>query len=67
MLKYISVFLGYHQHTQRDYSIKGGKTSQLFGIFNSFAIIALTYGNGIIPEIQVINYIITSDEYVLTS
>ena len=67
MLQYISVFLGYHQHTQRNYSIKGGKTSQLFGIFNSFAIIALTYGNGIIPEIQVINYIETSDEYVLTS
>jgi hypothetical protein len=44
---------GYHRHTPKDYTIKGGKISQLFGIFNAFAVIALTYGNAIIPEIQV--------------
>lgn len=38
---------------EKDYSIKGDTESQIFGIFNAIAIIATTYGNGIIPEIQV--------------
>ncbi|KAJ4978074.1 hypothetical protein NE237_008854 [Protea cynaroides] len=36
----------------RDYSITGGTIHKLFGVFNAIAIIATTYGNGIIPEIQ---------------
>ncbi|XP_057456030.1 GABA transporter 1-like [Lotus japonicus] len=36
----------------KDYSLKGDAESRLFGIFNAVAIIATTYGNGIIPEIQ---------------
>ncbi|KAG9459019.1 hypothetical protein H6P81_003527 [Aristolochia fimbriata] len=36
----------------RDYSIKGDSTDRLFGVFNAISIIATTYGNGIIPEIQ---------------
>ncbi|KAK8683377.1 hypothetical protein V6N13_039438 [Hibiscus sabdariffa] len=37
---------------KKDYSLKGDTESQIFGIFNAIAIIATTYGNGIIPEIQ---------------
>ncbi|RDX93141.1 GABA transporter 1, partial [Mucuna pruriens] len=38
---------------EKDYSLKGDQVHRLFGIFNAIAIIATTYGNGIIPEIQV--------------
>lgn len=38
----------------KDYSIKGDTQDRVFGIFNAIAIIATTYGNGIIPEIQVL-------------
>ncbi|WVZ02033.1 hypothetical protein V8G54_022839 [Vigna mungo] len=37
---------------EKDYSIKGDTENRLFGVFNAIAIIATTYGNGIIPEIQ---------------
>ncbi|KAK8596162.1 hypothetical protein V6N13_000810 [Hibiscus sabdariffa] len=37
---------------KKDYSRKGDTENQVFGIFNAIAIIATTYGNGIIPEIQ---------------
>ncbi|KAG4972217.1 hypothetical protein JHK84_038296 [Glycine max] len=37
---------------EKDYSLKGDTTNRLFGIFNAIAIIATTYGNGIVPEIQ---------------
>ncbi|OMO58305.1 Amino acid transporter, transmembrane [Corchorus capsularis] len=37
---------------KKDYTVEGDSTSRLFGIFNAIAIIATTYGNGIIPEIQ---------------
>ncbi|XWS28628.1 hypothetical protein CRYUN_Cryun25bG0087100 [Craigia yunnanensis] len=37
---------------KKDYSLKGGTESRMFGMFNAIAIIATTYGNGIIPEIQ---------------
>ncbi|XVF69084.1 hypothetical protein PTKIN_Ptkin11bG0052200 [Pterospermum kingtungense] len=37
---------------KKDYSLNGDTESRLFGIFNAIAIIATTYGNGIIPEIQ---------------
>ncbi|XP_031499467.1 GABA transporter 1 [Nymphaea colorata] len=36
----------------RDYSRTGNSVSQLFGAFNGVAVIATSYGNGIIPEIQ---------------
>ncbi|KAL0752992.1 hypothetical protein Bca101_090660 [Brassica carinata] len=38
---------------EKDYAIVGDKETKVFGIFNAMAIIATTYGNGIIPEIQV--------------
>ncbi|KAJ0235992.1 GABA transporter 1 [Hirschfeldia incana] len=37
---------------KKDYAIVGDKETRVFGIFNAMAIIATTYGNGIIPEIQ---------------
>ncbi|KAL2331967.1 hypothetical protein Fmac_019548 [Flemingia macrophylla] len=42
----------YLSSNQKDYSLKGDATSRLFGIFNAIAIIANTWGSGIIPEIQ---------------
>lgn len=38
---------------EKNYSLKGDTEDRLFGIFNALSIIATTYGNGIIPEIQV--------------
>lgn len=38
---------------EKDYTIVGDQTTRVFGIFNAMSIIATTYGNGIIPEIQV--------------
>lgn len=37
----------------KDYSVSGDAQNRVFGVFNAIAIIATTYGNGIIPEIQV--------------
>lgn len=37
---------------EKNYSLKGDTENRLFGIFNALSIIATTYGNGIIPEIQ---------------
>lgn len=37
---------------KKDYSINGNTESRIFGVFNAIAIIATTFGNGIIPEIQ---------------
>nr|XP_009394019.2 PREDICTED: GABA transporter 1-like [Musa acuminata subsp. malaccensis] len=36
----------------RDYSLSSDSQDRIFGIFSGIAIIATTYGNGIIPEIQ---------------
>uniref|UniRef100_A0ACD5WH07 Uncharacterized protein n=1 Tax=Avena sativa TaxID=4498 RepID=A0ACD5WH07_AVESA len=36
----------------RDYSVRGGTSTRVYGVFNAVAVIATTYGNGIIPEIQ---------------
>ncbi|KAM7256005.1 hypothetical protein ACFE04_011746 [Oxalis oulophora] len=48
-----SVYIGYSKKApEKDYSIIGNAESRMFGIFNAIAIIAFTYGNGIIPEIQ---------------
>ncbi|KAL7127158.1 hypothetical protein ABFS83_14G236800 [Erythranthe nasuta] len=37
---------------KKDYSLNSNNETRIFGIFNSLAIIATTFGNGIIPEIQ---------------
>ncbi|CAA2999548.1 GABA transporter 1-like [Olea europaea subsp. europaea] len=37
---------------KKDYSLSSDDDSRIFGIFNALAIIATTFGNGIIPEIQ---------------
>ncbi|KAL6130297.1 hypothetical protein ACLB2K_068678 [Fragaria x ananassa] len=37
---------------KKDYSLNGSKQNRVFGSFNAISIIATTYGNGIIPEIQ---------------
>ncbi|KAH9317650.1 hypothetical protein KI387_019419, partial [Taxus chinensis] len=40
------------EESEKDYSLVGSRTSRVFAAINSFSIIATTYGNGIIPEIQ---------------
>jgi amino acid permease len=48
-----SIYAGHSDKAPvRDYSISGGPTHRMFGVFNAFAVIATSYGNGIIPEIQ---------------
>ncbi|XP_059429012.1 GABA transporter 1-like [Corylus avellana] len=37
---------------EKDYSLEGNTEDRIFGVFIAIAIIATTYGNGIIPEIQ---------------
>ncbi|KAG8054691.1 hypothetical protein GUJ93_ZPchr0001g29526 [Zizania palustris] len=47
------IYLGTSDRTaRRDYSITGNTHHRVFGVFNAIAVIATTYGNGIIPEIQ---------------
>ncbi|XP_057869462.1 GABA transporter 1 isoform X2 [Cryptomeria japonica] len=44
---------GYSEEdSEKDYSLVGSTKSKLFAALNSFSIIATTFGNGIIPEIQ---------------
>ncbi|KAK8947276.1 GABA transporter 1 [Platanthera zijinensis] len=48
-----SIYIGHSsQAPSRDYSLPSDKVDLIFGIFNAIAIIATSYGNGIIPEIQ---------------
>ncbi|XVF75702.1 hypothetical protein PTKIN_Ptkin13bG0207900 [Pterospermum kingtungense] len=48
-----SVYIGSSRNAPtKDYSVKGSKQNQAFGAFNAISIIATTYGNGILPEIQ---------------
>ncbi|KAG2670845.1 hypothetical protein I3760_14G106300 [Carya illinoinensis] len=48
-----SIYIGHSsKRPERDYSIMGKSDDRIFGIFNAIAIIATSYGNGIIPEIQ---------------
>ncbi|CAN1252511.1 GABA transporter 1, partial [Linum perenne] len=50
-----AVHIGHHRSSSAaaSYSLPGDNTQdRLFGVFNAVAIIATTYGNGIIPEIQ---------------
>ncbi|CAM8886392.1 unnamed protein product [Rhodiola kirilowii] len=36
----------------KDYSLKGDQQTRVFGVFNAIGIVATSFGNGIIPEIQ---------------
>ncbi|KAL3523543.1 hypothetical protein ACH5RR_016377 [Cinchona calisaya] len=48
-----AIYIGYSKNAPpRDYSITKVGVNRVFGAFNAFSIIATTYGNGIIPEIQ---------------
>ncbi|CAL4973039.1 unnamed protein product [Urochloa decumbens] len=48
-----SIYLGNSDKAPpKDYSITGDAKNRVFGVFNAIAVIATTYGNGIIPEIQ---------------
>ncbi|KAF3327696.1 GABA transporter 1-like protein [Carex littledalei] len=48
-----SIYAGHSDRAPtRDYSIPGSSTHRMFGVFNAFAVIATSLGNGIIPEIQ---------------
>ncbi|XP_048442297.1 GABA transporter 1 [Pyrus x bretschneideri] len=48
-----SVYIGNSTNAPRkDYSLSGSGQNRVFGSFSAISIIATTYGNGIIPEIQ---------------
>ncbi|KAL6967082.1 Sodium- and chloride-dependent GABA transporter 1 [Sarracenia purpurea var. burkii] len=48
-----SVYIGRSSKgPKKDYSLPANTETRVFGIFNAIAIIATTFGNGIIPEIQ---------------
>ncbi|KAH0454795.1 hypothetical protein IEQ34_016719 [Dendrobium chrysotoxum] len=48
-----SVYIGQSSDApHRDYSLPSDQQDLVFGVFNAIAIIATSYGNGIIPEIQ---------------
>ncbi|CAL9214156.1 unnamed protein product [Arabidopsis halleri] len=48
-----SIYIGKTSNApEKEYTIVGDQETRVFGIFNAMAIIATTYGNGIIPEIQ---------------
>ncbi|KAI3869468.1 hypothetical protein MKX03_031724 [Papaver bracteatum] len=48
-----SIYIGMSSNAPpKDYTVKGSTINRLFGGLNAVAIIATTYGNGIIPEIQ---------------
>ncbi|XP_073143395.1 GABA transporter 1 [Henckelia pumila] len=48
-----SIYIGSSSKGPRkDYSLNSNKENRIFDVFNALAIIATTYGNGIIPEIQ---------------
>ncbi|RZC77085.1 hypothetical protein C5167_001305, partial [Papaver somniferum] len=48
-----SIYVGNSSNAPpKDYTIKGDPVDKVFSIFNAVAIIATTFGNGIIPEIQ---------------
>ncbi|EEF34935.1 amino acid transporter, putative [Ricinus communis] len=47
-----SIHIGSSSNEPKDYSLNGDSQDRVFGVFNAIAIVATTYGNGIIPEIQ---------------
>ncbi|KAF2321697.1 hypothetical protein GH714_001594 [Hevea brasiliensis] len=51
-MKHGLFFVGNSLKEPKGYSLNGDTQDRIFGMFNAIAIIATTYGNGIIPEIQ---------------
>ncbi|XP_076922058.1 GABA transporter 1-like [Bidens hawaiensis] len=50
---FVCFFLGNSSNgPHKNYSLSNNDETRIFGIFNAIAIIATTFGNGIIPEIQ---------------
>lgn len=48
-----SIYIGHtSKGPEKDYSLDSNSEDRVFGLFNGIAIIATTFGNGIIPEIQ---------------
>ncbi|XP_002527443.2 GABA transporter 1 [Ricinus communis] len=47
-----SIHIGSSSNEPKDYSLNRDSQDRVFGVFNAIAIVATTYGNGIIPEIQ---------------
>ncbi|KAL9247391.1 hypothetical protein vseg_020827 [Gypsophila vaccaria] len=48
-----SIYIGHtSKGPRKDYSLEGNTQDRLFGVFNAIAIVATTFGNGIIPETQ---------------
>ncbi|KAL4599696.1 hypothetical protein ACB092_11G144700 [Castanea dentata] len=48
-----SIYIGYSKNAPtKDYSINGSAQNCVFRSFNAISIIATTFGNGIVPEIQ---------------
>ncbi|KAK6271125.1 hypothetical protein POUND7_008223 [Theobroma cacao] len=48
-----SIYVGNSKNAPaKDYSVKGSGQNRVFGSFTAISIIATTYGNGIVPEIQ---------------
>ncbi|KNA21161.1 hypothetical protein SOVF_044750 [Spinacia oleracea] len=48
-----SIYIGHtSKGPEKDYSLPTNSQDRVFGLFNGIAIIATTFGNGIIPEIQ---------------
>ncbi|GMH11115.1 hypothetical protein Nepgr_012956 [Nepenthes gracilis] len=48
-----SIYIGHSSKgPEKSYTLVGDTEDHVFGVFNAISIIATTYGNGIIPEIQ---------------
>ncbi|GFP90991.1 gaba transporter 1 [Phtheirospermum japonicum] len=48
-----SIYIGHSKNKlKKDYTISGVGVNRVFGVFNAISIIATTYGNSIVPEIQ---------------
>ncbi|GAB4824767.1 Sodium- and chloride-dependent GABA transporter 1 [Ancistrocladus abbreviatus] len=48
-----SIYIGHSSKgPEKSYTLNGSTVDRVFGVFNAIAIIATTFGNGIIPEIQ---------------
>ncbi|KAI3880091.1 hypothetical protein MKX03_003912 [Papaver bracteatum] len=49
-----SIYVGNSSNAPpKDYTIKGDPVDKVFSVFNAVSVIATTFGNGIIPEIQI--------------
>ncbi|KAL2937564.1 GABA transporter 1 [Bienertia sinuspersici] len=47
-----SIYIGISSPQPKDYSVVGNTENRIFGSFTAITMIAASYGNGIIPEIQ---------------